>query len=314
MEIKNQAVKEFAVWIATNALPGKHRRGADQTIKGYISDLELFANWFKETTRLDLSAKTLVSDDIQDYITYSQTVQKRKSSTILRRFAAIRAYCLYLMQTNKNVTSDLTTGIRLPKKDAASKRGLRRLERNAVGRVFNAPWKDTDQGRDRLVRDKAIVFMLMYVGVRVEELMNITMPDILAISQRKGEIRICEGKGYKTRTVGVSSKARQPLLDWIEKRKELGVEHEYLFTRVNKGFLPLKKRTIQDVLEATKKRANLGDVELTAHILRHTAVRVWRKKTGNDRLTAAQMGHSIATMQKYDALKKSDVIEAAEKF
>ena len=314
MEIKNQATKEFALWIATNALPGRHRRGADLTIKGYISDLELFANWFKERTGLDLSAKTLTTDDIQDYVAFAQTVEKRKASTILRRFAAIRAYCLYLMQTNKNVTGDLTTGIRLPKKEPSTKRGLRRLERLAVGRVFNTPWKDTLQGRHRLVRDKAIIFTLMYVGVRVEELSNITMPDILTLNTKRGEIKIQNGKGNKARTVGVSSKARPPLLEWIELRKELGVEHEYLFTRVNKGLLPLKVRTIQDVVEATRKRADLDGVEITAHILRHTAVRVWRKETGSDRITAGQMGHSVATMQKYDALKESDVLEAATKF
>ena len=313
MEIKNQAVKEFAVWIATNALPGRHRRGADHTIKGYIGDLELFANWFNETTGLDLSAETLTSDDIQDYVTYSQTVEKRKPSTILRRFAAIRAYCLYLMQTDKRITGDLTTGIRLPKKEPASKRGLRRLERLAVGRVFTVPWKDTQQGRHRLVRDKAIIFTLMHVGVRVEELSNITMPDILSLSKRKGAVRIPDGKGNKARTVGIPSKARLPLLEWIELRKELGVEHEYLFTRVNKGLLPLKKRMIQHIVEATRKRANLGDVELTAHILRHTAVRIWRKET-DDRTTAVQMGHSVATMQKYDALREGDVVEAAGKF
>ena len=96
-------------------------------------------------------------------------------------------------------------------------------------------------------------------------------------------------------------------------RKELGVEHEYLFTRVNKGLLPLKVRSIQHIVEETRKRAGLGDVELSAHILRHTAVRIWRKET-DDRTTAAQMGHSVATMQRYDALKEGDVLEAAEKF
>ncbi|MBT7600271.1 MAG: hypothetical protein HN560_04275, partial [Anaerolineae bacterium] len=59
------------------------------------------------------------------------------------------------------------------------------------------------------------------------------------------------------------------------------------------------------------ERARIED--LTYHILRHTAVRVWRKKT-DDRTTAAQMGHSVATMQKSDALRESDVLEAASKF
>ena len=313
MEIKHQAVKEFALWIATNALPGKHKRGSENTLKGYVGDLGIFATWFKETTGLDLSAETLTPDDIQDYVTYAKTVEKRKTSTILRRFAAIRAYCLYLLQTNELVVSDLTSGVRLPKQEPSTKRGLRRLERRAVTRTFNILWKDTQQGRDTRVRNKAIIYTLMYVGVRVEELTEITMPDILAISHRQGEIRIQNGKGGKARTVGVIDKARGPLLDWIELRGELGVEHEYLFTRVNKGLLPLKKRAVQYIVEEVRERAGLTDIMLTAHTLRHTAVRVWREKT-SDRITAAQMGHSITTMQKYDAVKTSDVLEAAMKF
>ena len=313
MEIKHQATKEFAVWITTNPLPGRHRRGADLTIRGYVSDVELFANWFKETTGLDLSAETLTPDDIQDHVTFLRTVENRKTSTTLRRFAAIRAYSLYLMQTNEHVTDDLTAGIRLPKAEPASKRGLRRLERLAIGRVFNTPWKNTRQGKQRLVRDKAIVFVMMYVGLRVEELINVTIPDISKLSLSDGEIFVQSGKGDKDRTVGVPQKARKPLIEWIKLREALGVEHEYLFTRVNKGLLPLKKRTVQDVVSEVKRRANLGDVEITAHILRHTAKRLFRKDIHDDRLVAAQMGHSVATMQRYDAVQKSDVLEAVTK-
>ena len=77
MEIRHQAVKEFALWIASNPLPGRHRRGSENTLKGYIGDLGLFANWFKQSTSLDLGAETLTPDDIQDYISHAQTVEKK---------------------------------------------------------------------------------------------------------------------------------------------------------------------------------------------------------------------------------------------
>ncbi|MCF6277754.1 MAG: tyrosine-type recombinase/integrase [Anaerolineales bacterium] len=311
MEVKHQAVKEFAAWIAVNALPGRHRRGADHTITGYVGDLEIFASWFLETTNRDLSAETLTPDDIQDYIAYLQTVLKRKPNTVLRHFAAIRAYCLYLMQADGRIVSDLTTGIRLPKKDNATKQGLRRLDRLAVGRAFTVPWKDTETGRRRLIRDKAIVYTLMFVGVRVQELVNITLGDIVTLTKRSGEIRIQNGKGNAARTVGVPSKARQALLEWIALRRELGVAHDYLFTGVGKNTRPLAKRAVQNVVTATGKRAGLDG--LSPHILRHTAVRIWRKET-DDRTTAAQMGHSVATMQRYDALSVTDVLNVADNF
>ena len=304
-----KSVEEFSAWINKNALPGQHKRGSENTIKGYVSDLSAFAGWFEESTGMPLSAENLTPDDIQDHISYLQSVLKRKPATVLRRFAAIRAYCLYLLQTDDRITSDLTTGIRLPKREPASKTGLRRKERNAVGRVFSVPWKNTEQGRNRLVRDKAIVFTLMYVGLRVEELEKLRVDD-LTVSKRDGYIRVLEGKGNRSRTVGIPSKARDPLREWAKLRDTMDLQHDALFCQIGRGKNPLKKRMIQYIVEETGRRAG---IKLSAHLLRHTAVRVWRKEA-DDRTAAAQMGHSIATMQRYDAITTEDVLEAAKSF
>ena len=115
--------------------------------------------------------------------------------------------------------------------------------------------------------------------------------------------------------MGVPEDARNALYDWLSLREEInqeyGIEHDYLFVQIKQGYAPLGIRAYQRIAVKVGERAKIEG--LTYHILRHTAVRVWRKKH-NDRITAAQMGHSIATMQKYDALKESDVIEAASKF
>ena len=316
MEIKHQAVKEFALWIATNPLPGRHRRGSENTIKGYIGDLGLFANWFKQTTGLDLGAETLTPDDIQDYISHAQTVDEKKPATISRYFAAIRAYVLYLLQTDERIISDLTTGIRLPRQEQAKKRGLRRLERRAVIRALAVPWKNTQKAKQRLIRNKAIIFAGMTVGLRLNEVVNLKLKDTKIIKgSTSSSIEVREGKGNRIRTVGVPEDARNALYDWLTLREEInqehGIEHDYLFVQIKQGYAPLGIRAFQRIAVKIGERAKIEG--LTYHILRHTAVRVWRKKT-DDRTTAAQMGHSVATMQKYDALRESDVLEAAGKF
>ena len=68
---------------------------------------------------------------------------------------------------------------------------------------------------------------------------------------------------------------------------------------------------MQHMVKEVGRRAKL-EMELTPHILRHTAIRIWRKNT-DDRTTATQMGHSIATMMKYDSITEDDVLIAAEK-
>lgn len=310
MDISQQTIKDFGLWLRTNPLPGKHRRGSEQTLQSYISDADRFARWFKQSSGHELSAETLTPDDIQDFISQLQTVQKRKPNTVLRYFAAIRTYALYLQETDSRVTRDLTEGIRLPRQEPMTKRGLRRKERLAVERVFTVPWKETEAAKTRLIRDYAIVETMMYVGLRLDKLSKLKLDD-LSIGERSGSIRVLQGKGNLDRVAGVPLKARQALTAWIEIRETLDCSHDTLFVQIRAGHKPLGSRSIQETVKEVGRRAKL-EIELTPHILRHTAVRLWRQKT-DDRTTAAQMGHSVTTMMKYDALDGDDVLIAAEK-
>jgi site-specific recombinase XerC len=310
VDISHQTVQDFALWIKTNPLPGKHRRGSEKTIQSYIGDVNRFARWFKQSTGHELSAASLTPDDIQDFISKLQVIEKRKPNTVLRYFAAIRAYCLYLKKTDSRITRDLTDGIRLPKQEPMTKRGLRRKERLAVERVFTIPWKDTEAARLRLIRDYALVETMMYVGLRLGTIISLKIED-LQLNERSGFIRVRQGKGNRSRNAGVPLKARKALLAWLEVRKTLDCSHDFLFVQIRKGYKPLGTRSVQETVKEVGKRAKV-EIELSPHILRHTAVRIWRQKT-DDRTTAAQMGHSVATMMKYDALDGDDVLVAAER-
>ena len=310
VELTHQRVQDFALWLKTNPLPGRHRRGSEKTIQSYIGDMERFARWFKQSTGHELSAASLTPDDIQDFISRLQSVEERKPNTVLRYFAAIRAYCLYLQKTDPRIVRDLTDGIRLPRQEPMTKRGLRRKERLAVERVFTLPWKDTETGRLRLLRDYAMVETMMYVGLRVGAVVNLKLDD-LTLGGRSGAIRVHQGKGNLDRVAGVPLKARQALAEWLKVREKLDCEHDFLFTQIRTGYKPLGTRSVQSMVKEVVVRAKL-EIELTPQILRHTAIRIWRKST-DDRTTAAQMGHSVATMMKYDALDGNDVLAAAEK-
>jgi len=309
-ELQHKAAMSFLGWMEQNPLPGKHKRGNEKTIHNYASDVDRFAHWFKQSTALELSAETLTSDDIQDFISQLQTVQERKPNTVLRYFAAIRAYCLYLLKTDPRIQRDLADGIRLPRQTPMTKRGLRRLERLAVKRIFNVPWKDTEAARLRLIRDRAIVETMMYVGLRVDKLTGLKLSD-LNLGERSGSILVRQGKGDLDRTAGVPLKARQALTEWLETRETFGCQHDFVFVQVRKGYKPLGVRSVQQMVQEVGKRAKL-EIELSPHILRHTALRLWRKKVGDDRTVAKQMGHSDATMRRYDAVQNQDVIEAAD--
>ena len=301
---------QYITWLSSNPLPGKHKRGSETTINNYKKDLQVFARWFNETTGLILGPESLTPDDIQDYISHMQTVLERKPNTILRHFASIRSYCLFLLQTDERIMRDLTMGVRLPKKSLPQKVGLNRLERNALKRAFTTPWKNTEKARQRLIRDEAITYTLMYVGLRLNELASVSLDD-LHIGQRAGNdyLYIQDGKNNRARTAGVPPEAARPLRVWLDLRDELDVENGSLFVQIKKGNAPLGERSIGRIIEEAGNRAKM-DKKITPHILRHTAVRIWRKRHG-DRITAAQMGHSISTMLQYDAVTAEDVVKAA---
>jgi integrase/recombinase XerD len=312
VDILHQTVKEFALWLKGNPLPGKHRRGSEKTIQSYVGDVDRFARWFKQSRNLELSAESLTTDDIQDFISQLQTVQERKPNTVLRYFAAIRAYCLYLQKIDLRIQRDLSEGIRLPRQDPATRRGLRRLERLAVKRVFNVPWKDTEAARLRLIRNRAIVITLMYVGLRVDKLAKLKLGD-LNLGERSGSISVKQGKGGRDRTAGVPTEARRELVEWLQTREILGCQHNFLFVQIRRGYKPLGVRSVQQMVQEVGRRAGL-EIELSPHILRHTALRLWRKNEQiDDRTVAKQMGHSEATMRRYDAVLDQDVLDAAEK-
>jgi integrase/recombinase XerD len=151
---------------------------------------------------------------------------------------------------------------------------------------------------------------MMYVGLRVDKLTGLKLSD-LNLGERSGSILVRKGKGDLDRTAGVPLKARQALTEWLETRETFGCQHDFVFVQVRKGYKPLGVRSVQQMVQEVGKRAKL-EIELSPHILRHTALRLWSKKVGDDRTVAKQMGHSDATMRRYDAVQNQDVIEAAD--
>ena len=91
---------------------------------------------------------------------------------------------------------------------------------------------DTDQTRRLLraaertatgpggVRDRAIVTVLLFAGLRIAELVALDTGD-LSISARKGQLTVRRGKGERYRQVPVNSEARTVLDTWLAARLRL---------------------------------------------------------------------------------------------
>ncbi|MEY2194627.1 tyrosine-type recombinase/integrase [Neobacillus sp. BF23-41] len=159
-------------------------------------------------------------------------------------------------------------------------------------------------------RDRAVVYLLTYAGLRVEELSNLKLTDLDLEMKR---IRVV-GKGNKVRTIPISNILLQELHDWLKFRSEMANKKEYVadspYVFYSQRSPQFSIRGIQTMIESysTLKR------KLTPHQFRHTFCKWMLKATGNDIEKVRRLaGHSnIATTSRYLKDSYQDLADAIE--
>ena len=303
------SISAYETFMQSNPLPGKRRMASANTRAAYVHDLSKFAQWFQGATERAFEPTAITREDIQDYVSYLRTVKNAAVSTVQRKHASIRSFCQWAVATGQ-VQYNESEGVALPSEQRLAPEGLDRLQRAAVRRAFNIPPKNTEAARLRQVRDRAIVFVMIYAGLRISEIEALHLSDVI-LREKSGELTIRSGKGDKDRTVALPLDARSALEEWLAKRPETA--HDFVFTTTRRGHAPLGRRAIQEMVADVGRQAELdkAGIQLTPHLLRHTAVYLWRED--NDPfVVAAQMGHKdINTTMRYGRPSGKDLRRAA---
>jgi site-specific recombinase XerD len=157
-------------------------------------------------------------------------------------------------------------------------------------------------------RDRAIVVVLLYTGLRLAELVALDVDD-LRISARKGLVVVRSGKGDAYREVPLNALVRQVLEEWIAERTKRIAEGERAVF-VGRAGRRLSKRSVDDVVRGLGEDAG---VKLSAHILRHTFLtRMVRQ--GSDLVLVAELaGHRrLETTRRYSLPSDIDRLLAVE--
>ena len=143
-------------------------------------------------------------------------------------------------------------------------------------------------------RDKAIFYLMLRCGLRVEETAGLLLDDL---DLRRGTIIIKNGKGAKGRMVYMSTDAHSAIKEYLRVRHPVRTKALFL---VDKGVLkgkPISVRGIQKRLELYARKSGL---RVSCHELRHTMA-TQLLNAGAD-LTVIQdlLGHNrVATTQRY---------------
>ncbi|MGO9017250.1 MAG: tyrosine-type recombinase/integrase [Syntrophobacteraceae bacterium] len=245
------------------------------TIRDYMSTIKQFVIWVDcPIEKVDRRKILSFIDSLLDSRLHPKTINCYLDS--------IRTFYKYLKEEEDiEIENPVKSGylLRLPKPLP------RFLQDEEVGKLFKVIEN---------VRDRAIFYLMLRCGLRVEETAELMLDDL---DLRRGTIIVKSGKGAKGRMVYMSTDAHSAIKEHLRVRQAGRIKALFL---VDKGALkgkPISVRGIQKRLELYARKSGL---RVSCHELRHTMA-TQLLNAGAD-LTVIQdlLGHSrVATTQRY---------------
>lgn len=166
----------------------------------------------------------------------------------------------------------------------------------ALKQYYRAVWQTQN------VRHMVLIKVLLYTGIRVQELVNIKIADI---DFDRCQIRINQGKGSKDRIVPFPRPFRETLMLFANTEQSKGAV--YLFESNRKK--AFTTRGIRKILADYATEAGM-EQSISPHKLRHFLF-TWLKKHGvDDALIQLYSGHE--TRQSLEVYSKLSLAEAQE--
>ncbi len=226
------------------------------------------------------------------------------STSISRNLSAVRSFHQFLLGEGI-FTKDPTENMNIPKPWMKLPEVL---DVQDIEGLLEQPDISTGKG----IRDRAIIEYMYATGVRVTELVNLKMQDILWDDEF---VRVL-GKGNKVRYIPVSQSA----LKWIQQYYEthrarlasLGLSGDRVF--LNKSGKKLSRQSIWKMLKAYALQGGI-DKFISPHSLRHSFATHLLEGGADLRAVQEMLGHaSITTTQIYTHLDREMLKEVINTF
>jgi site-specific recombinase XerD len=223
-------------------------------------------------------------------------------ATIRRKLAALSSLFEYLCERNA-VTHNPVKGVKRPKVDSYEGK-TPALGDHQARALLQAPDTATVKGK----RDRAILSMLLYHGLRREELTTLLVKDL---TQRRGVLHVrVHGKGGKIRYVPLHPGTAELVTDYLEAVGHGADPAAPLFRPVRNT---VHRRTdtamttdgVYKVVQSYARKIGLGEIDrLGVHALRATAATNALDHEADIAKVQEWLGHAnIATTRLYDRRK-----------
>lgn len=273
------------------------------TIRYYQNEIFACLNQLREQ---GINVETLSPVEItqehirENVIAYMRQQKGLRIVTINTRLRALRAFFNYLYKA-KQIPQNPFDGITLLKD---RKTIIATFTTEQLNKLFKQPDLRTFTG----VRDYTILMLLLETGVRANELVGITLEDIL---WEDDLIVIRQAKSYRQRQVPITKPMRQQLKKYLAIRGS--IETDALFVTVDNN--PLSKRGLQNQIKKYGNDAGIKGVRCSPHTFRHTFAKLSVQNGANIFELQAILGHSSFEIVKtYVNLFGNDVRDRHKEF
>ncbi len=272
---------------------------AENTLRAYRVDLEQYVAFLTDIKRASFAE----TDDgtVLRYLTHLRR-SGLASASVARKLSALTMLYRFLVR-ERRLSADPTANMESAQ---VTRRLPETLTLEEVEKILASPLPFTMLG----VRDKAMLELLYATGLRVSELVNLTLNDV---NVEAGFLR-CIGKGNKERIVPIGTAARKALTDYLSfSRPQLARQTSeralFLTVRGNR----FNRSDVQQLLHRHVKRAGVTR-RVSPHTLRHTFATHLLEHGADLRSIQEMLGHAdIATTQVYTHVSTEQLREVYRK-
>lgn len=274
------------------------RKLSINTKESYNFDLCEFNRFFDNR-----NIKNINEQDLLNYLVYLKDEKKLSERSIERHLTTIRSFYKYLMK-NEIINEDITKNIDNLK---IGKYLPNTLSLEEIDKLM-----DISLTSPFAYRTKAMLELMYGSGLRVSELVNLTLSDI--------DLYNCtiliHGKGNKERIVPLGEYAKEYLVKYLEIRNQLikrrNGDYDELF--LNNHGKPITRNGFNFLLNNILKEKGINK-KITPHTLRHSFATHMLDNGADLRTIQELLGHSdIVTTRIYTHISKKSLQDNYNEF